>query len=199
MTDDAFRILVVCTANMCRSPMIEHILAGALREQGVSERVSVSSAGTWHGSAGPVHPLAEVVLNSRGLSGVGFTGRPLRPELVHESDLVLTATCEHRNAAVTLYPQASTKTFTVLEFARLLAALPDDIDLPDEVVARGEELVRLAALHRSVVPYVRPQEYDLPDPIGEPQSAYESIADRAAEAVAGFVELLADNGSSRAS
>ena len=49
MTDRPFSVLVVCTGNICRSPMGERLLAAGLRERfgDEAEQVSVTSAGTW--------------------------------------------------------------------------------------------------------------------------------------------------------
>jgi protein-tyrosine phosphatase len=44
------RILFVCLGNICRSPAAEAVFAHLVREAGLSDRVSVDSAGTgsWH-------------------------------------------------------------------------------------------------------------------------------------------------------
>ncbi len=43
-------VTFVCTGNICRSPMAEKILAAAVLEAGLADRVRISSAGTgsWH-------------------------------------------------------------------------------------------------------------------------------------------------------
>ena len=45
-----FRVCMVCTGNICRSPMAEIVLRDLVQKAGLSHRVSVTSAGTgdWH-------------------------------------------------------------------------------------------------------------------------------------------------------
>ena len=46
MADDRFRLLFVCTANICRSPMAEQLARARLRAAGVpAAEVDVGSAG----------------------------------------------------------------------------------------------------------------------------------------------------------
>ncbi|GAA3963507.1 low molecular weight protein-tyrosine-phosphatase [Gordonia caeni] len=47
---DRLHICFVCTGNICRSPMAESILASAIADARLDDRVQVSSAGTggWH-------------------------------------------------------------------------------------------------------------------------------------------------------
>lgn len=47
---ERLHICFVCTGNICRSPMAESILASAIADAGLADRVQVSSAGTggWH-------------------------------------------------------------------------------------------------------------------------------------------------------
>jgi protein-tyrosine phosphatase len=45
-----YRVTFVCTGNICRSPMAEHVLRGHLGREGLGARVEVDSSGTggWH-------------------------------------------------------------------------------------------------------------------------------------------------------
>ena len=40
------RVLFVCTANVCRSPLAEALLRHRLRSMGLGRRIAVASAGT---------------------------------------------------------------------------------------------------------------------------------------------------------
>ena len=45
MARELAHILFVCTANICRSPMVEGVSRGLLEEHGLGDRVEVDSAG----------------------------------------------------------------------------------------------------------------------------------------------------------
>ncbi len=124
------KVLVVCTANICRSPYMELVL----REQ-VGDAVEVVGAGT-HGFT--QHPMDEQMAaqaRDRGLDPTEFRSRPLTRQLVDEADLVLTAESRHRSHILDEQPGAFRKVFTLGQFARGVAQV-GAADLPArEVVA----------------------------------------------------------------
>jgi protein-tyrosine phosphatase len=163
----AFHVLHVCTGNICRSPMAEHLMRAGLSVPGIE----VSSAGT-HGLVGErVQKHAAAVLAASGIESRGFRGRRLDVDLVTSADLVLTATRKHRAAAVLLEPRASARAFTLREFDRLLSAV-DPTDLPLEPEERARALVVAAAAQRGLIRPDRPEDDDIDDPYGEPASQY---------------------------
>lgn len=127
---DPLRVLVVCTANICRSPYLQLALQAA-----AGETVEVSSAGT-HGFVDKemdAEMAAQAV--ARGLDPAAFRSRPLTRELVADADLVLTAEARHRSFVLEEHPAAFKKVFTVGQFARGVASLPDGTS-PRDAVAR---------------------------------------------------------------
>ena len=62
-----FRVVFVCTGNICRSPMAEKMFAHQISERGLAEAVRVTSAGTggWHAGA-PADRRATHVLRAHG-------------------------------------------------------------------------------------------------------------------------------------
>jgi protein arginine phosphatase len=89
------RILLVCTGNICRSPLAAALLERALTERGVGG-VAVSSAGTGAWDGAPVSEGAYLVGLERGLDLSGHRARLLTRELVEGADLVLTMARHHR-------------------------------------------------------------------------------------------------------
>ena len=96
----SFDILVVCTGNICRSP-----LAGLLLRRGLDDRLGavahgfeVASAGTWGLENHPMDDATLAVASCMGLDGSGFRSRRLTEDHLAVPDLVLTATREHRTA-----------------------------------------------------------------------------------------------------
>ena len=136
---DAFRVLFVCTGNICRSPMAQSLLIAGLRDRlGVeADRVEVFSAGTHAVVGAPIEPDALRFLDGVSVKPDPFEARQLLEQHVLASDLVLGAERAHRAAAVSLVPAASARTFTIREFARLAeGAELDEAEAGGDVVRR---------------------------------------------------------------
>ena len=97
MNEDANtkRILLVCTGNICRSPLAAALLERALGER-AAEGITVSSAGTGAWDGAPVSEGAYLVGLERGLDLSGHRARLLTRELVERADLILTMARHHR-------------------------------------------------------------------------------------------------------
>ncbi len=89
------KILLVCTGNICRSPIAAALLQRALAERRV-EGMEVASAGTGAWDGAPVSEGAYLVGLERGLDLSSHRARLLTRELVEEADLVLTMARHHR-------------------------------------------------------------------------------------------------------
>jgi len=89
------KILLVCTGNICRSPLAAALLQRALTDRGI-EGMDVSSAGTGAWDGAPVSEGAYLVGLERGLDLSAHRARLLTRELVEEADLVLTMARHHR-------------------------------------------------------------------------------------------------------
>lgn len=189
----SFRVLHVCTGNVCRSPMAEHLMRAGLAErlgEGASSFL-VESAGTWGHTGSPMEAFAASTLGGYGLDGQDFRARELVAEHVAGADLVLGAAREHRAAAVVLQPRAASRTFTLREFARLVATVDPDTLPSGDVVARARGLVQAAAARRGLVPPDRPGDDDLDDPYHAPASMFEVCGEMLARTLQGPLDLLA--------
>ncbi|MGH7569658.1 MAG: low molecular weight protein arginine phosphatase [Gemmatimonadales bacterium] len=89
------RILLVCTGNICRSPLAEAIMHRVLRDRGV-DGVEVGSAGTGAWDGAPASEGAYLVGLERGLDLSGHRAQLLTRELVEQADLILTMARHHR-------------------------------------------------------------------------------------------------------
>jgi len=165
-----FRVLVVCTGNLYRSPLAECLLRQRLLE--AQRVVHLSSAGTRAVGGRPLADAAASFLRECGVDPSGRVSRRLTAEMVERSDLVLAAAREHREAAVRLSPvQALARAFTLREFVRLMRA-EDAAGLLDPV-ARFTALVQGAASRRGSL-RARAGGDDIEDPLGaHPQQMLE--------------------------
>lgn len=165
MTDPAFRILTVCTGNICRSPVAERLL-----QAGLGDTVEVGSAGVRAMVGDPIHPEMVALLEQSGVPADGFAARQVPPADVRAADLVLALTRAHRAQLVQEVPAALRRSFTLLEFARIVAS-PDLPPVPaGSVGVRLRDLVPLAARHRSLAGVA--DAHDVPDPYGRDSVAY---------------------------
>ena len=172
------RVLFVCTANQCRSPIAEHMMRAAIDRLGLN--LSVGSAGTEAVNGLHMHPRAAQVLDEHGVAVGPWQTTAVDLDLVKQSDLILCAAAEHRRAIVTLSPAALRRTFTILEFARLAPHLGGlDADDPD---FRAALPPHVAAARSKVQPRVDGD--DVADPIGQRMGVFRSTGDLIARAVA---------------
>ncbi|HEU5262700.1 MAG TPA: low molecular weight protein arginine phosphatase [Gemmatimonadales bacterium] len=89
------KILLVCTGNICRSPLAAALLDRALQGRGAAD-IDVASAGTGAWDGAPVSEGAYLVGLERGLDLSGHRARLLTRELVDGSHLILTMARHHR-------------------------------------------------------------------------------------------------------
>src|SRR5436190_12345923 len=138
-------ILVVCTGNVCRSPIAEGALRAALRRMLGTRAPDVASAGTsgWEGSA--AMPESIEAAAERGIDISGHVARRLTRGHVADADVVIAMAAEHRDAVARAMPEASSRAFTLKELVRLLEALPPPLDGEadlDQRIAAAESLRR---------------------------------------------------------
>lgn len=185
------RVLCVCTANVCRSPMMELLLRAGLeaRAPAGAGAVEVSSAGVRARAGQPIAEHSADLLAERGIDATDFRSHELTAELVAEADLVLCGSRDHKSAVVALDPTAREVTFTVREFAWLLAQAPVPAGEPD-LPQRLEQLVAVARERRGSRQPRRPEDLDLDDPFGRRKSAFRKTLGLLDETLAVPLDLL---------
>ena len=168
-------ILVVCTGNVCRSPIAEAVLRSALTERFGSRAPAVSSAGTagWEGSgavAGSVEAAAE-----RGHDIGDHVARMLTPAMVGGADLVLCMAAEHRDMIRSVASEdAVARAFTLKELVRLLEELPPAAAGADPETLAGR-VAEAAAARRSGAA-TNPWDEDIVDPLGLSMEGFRAVA-----------------------
>ena len=94
-----YRITVVCTGNICRSPMGEFVLRQRFEEAGLGDAVVVDSAGTHSWEVGnPADPRTLSVLTRNGhedFGGRDHIARKFEASWLADVDLVLAADTGH--------------------------------------------------------------------------------------------------------
>ncbi|MFC9795190.1 low molecular weight protein-tyrosine-phosphatase [Streptomyces sp. NPDC127584] len=84
-----YRVCFVCTGNICRSPMAEHVFRRQVEDAGLGALVEIDSAGTggWHEGDGADHRTV-AVLDENGYSSA-HTARQFRASWFPALDLVI--------------------------------------------------------------------------------------------------------------
>lgn len=98
-------ITVVCTGNVCRSPMGERLLAHALAAEPGLKDVRVISAGTAAFPGEPASHNSQVAMRKVNLELGDHRSRPLSDQVVAISDLILTMTTGHKELIQLQYPE----------------------------------------------------------------------------------------------
>ncbi|MDH6181691.1 protein-tyrosine phosphatase [Microbacteriaceae bacterium SG_E_30_P1] len=194
---ERFSIVVVCTANICRSPIAERLLRRLLeRDAPQLWSIQVSSAGT-RATAGRALPDDTLVeLERLGLPAQQHAAVPLDAATLATADLVLGLTRDHRKAAVRLAPRVATRAFTLAEYARILQfirAERADVAprLDGDVTAYLRELTALAArLRGSMAPQLSPDDLDIEDPYNRGTAVYRRVADSISASSTSIVDTL---------
>lgn len=182
-------ILVVCTGNVCRSPLLERLLQSGLDESYGAGRVKVASAGTGALVGHPMDERSAAILGDLGGASDGFTARRIEAAMVREALLVLTATLEHRAVVVRLAPKALRTTFTMRELA-LLAPKLDAASLPTDPEERLREVAARAFTRRALNAQVGAVEMDVVDPFRRSEETYAQMRSQLVPAVEAVLGVL---------
>jgi protein-tyrosine phosphatase len=126
------RLLFVCLGNICRSPTAEGVMRHLLREEGLTDRVAVDSAGTgsWHVGSPPDARSTEAA-RARGVVLDG-AARQVTALDFDDWDLLLAMDRSNQRALLGLAPDGEAR-----EKVRLLrefdpeAVAHGDLDVPD--------------------------------------------------------------------
>jgi len=167
-------ILVVCTGNICRSPIAEGALKSELRTRFGDGAPEVSSAGTagWEGSSAT--PEAVQAAAERELDISDHTARKLRPEMIRAADLLVAMAAGHRESVIAVDPEAEGRTFTLKELVRLTEHMPE-AEEGSEVATLPLRISQADALRKSGFKG-NPMDEDIPDPLGLPIETFRAIA-----------------------
>lgn len=131
------RILVLCTGNICRSPMAEFLLRRRLESGG--QQVEVRSAGVGALRNHPADPPAQERMRARGLDLSAHRASQVTPELARWADLILVMESGQRDAMIDIDPTTRGKTYLLGHWIK--QEVPDPYQQPEAVYDRALELI----------------------------------------------------------
>ena len=185
MTDPEppFRLLFVCTANQCRSPMAATLAARELLVRNV--RAEVASRGITAGGA-PAAKGAVKAMAARGLDLSGHRSRIVDRDVLMGSDLVITMERRHLVEIAERDLDVLDHAFTVLELTELA-----DLVGPRRASQTVAEWVATVSSSRNPTAVLAlGTSDDLPDPMGGSQRAFRRTADQLETSISRILSRL---------
>jgi protein-tyrosine phosphatase len=175
-------VLVVCTANICRSPMAGALLSQRLARSGLN--ATVRSAGML-GDGNPPCPEVVAVMADYGLDVSAHRSRQMTAEDLERADLILAMARENLRYAAVTAPPTWPQSFTLRELVRRGMAIGPR--------SRGESMASwLSRAHegreRAALLGDSPED-DVADPAGRSQRAYAETAAVLSELIDRLVAL----------
>jgi protein-tyrosine phosphatase len=166
-------ILVICTGNICRSPIAEGLLRDALHRRFGERAPGVSSAGTSGLTGSGAMPESIQAAAELGVDIGGHVARRLTTVMADEPDLLLCMATEHRDQLAD-GSDRDDRVFTLKELVRLLETLP--VPAPGAGPESMRERIAAANLARRQGAVPTSRDDDVADPLGQPLEAYRAIA-----------------------
>lgn len=135
------QILFVCTANICRSPVVAALAAQRFDAAGLGDEVLVRSAGVYAQPGKPVWEPLRLLMAARGVDLQRHRSQPVSLDILQSAALIVVMEEAHRQSLFYLEPRVLRKVLLLSELAGEFGELHDMMGRP---VPEVEQICRQA-------------------------------------------------------
>lgn len=136
-------ILIICTANICRSPLAEGVLRDRLAKKGFKEWV-VSSAGTWAMQVRGASTNSVIVMEQAQIDISNHQSRMVDDDMLKAANLVICMESNHAEALRAEFPDQAHKIYMLTEMVGRRYNITDPYGGPLEEYQRmGRDVTEL--------------------------------------------------------
>jgi protein-tyrosine-phosphatase len=187
-------VLVVCTANVARSPLLAVRLGWEAERRLGGQRVEVGSSGTSALYGQAAAPGSRKVAVSWGLTLEEHRATPVTHHDLASIPLVLTMEIGQRRDVAGRAPGIESRCFTVPELVTIVSDRLDPRDvasLPHPTSGPHDRIAAVATLAHAHRPrWLTRRRGEVPDPLGADEATYDALGERFADAAATLGEVL---------
>lgn len=182
-------IVTVCTGNVSRSPLAEHLLRAKLATRGiVTPDVTVSSCGCLRLEPRPMDRHMAAALAARGIDPSAHRSTPMTAAEIRDADVILCFEEQHIDRIAETLPAATRRTFLMEDFANVCRALVERGDCPKPTPeASLDVILEDGPLLRPLLPDAD----EIADPYHQSDAVYAEVIRRIDDATDAIVDALA--------
>jgi protein-tyrosine-phosphatase len=140
-------ILLVCTANQCRSPMAEGLMRRKLEREGRAGEIRAASAGVDALDGCRATENSIQAMAARGIDISGHRSRAATDKILQDAALILTMERAHAHVLQALFPAHAERVHLLAQMAGLESDVADPVGSPLENYRRtAQEIENLIEL-----------------------------------------------------
>ncbi len=120
-------ILLVCSANICRSPLAEVILKQLIASRPDAGQWHIASAGIWTRPGAPAAEFSQLIAQEMGLDLSQHRSQPVSDLPVEKYDLILTMEHQQKERLLSAYRPLARRIYMLSEMVGRIEDVPDPV------------------------------------------------------------------------